>query len=495
MNRAQKPLWINEKTQPGRIEIDGKIYNIGAYQYPQDEESEMNTLGCVLQAGEAGQGNNAFKRLSFMRYDDYYYMRHAIIYRAMVHVFARGDEIDLQSVKAELTAIKRLDTVGGEAYLIQLASRNAVNLESYARAVVRAALGRAIIVAGDVLKDMGGKVLATNLDDLINLLPRAIRDILVRLQTLSEQNTTSLYDALEVFGARLEDELNDDNFEPGIPSGFTNQDKVTLGWRKKKLYAFAAPSGWGKTALLLNWALAALLRGKRLLFITLEMPVEELIERIVAIKARVNYLRLQQRRLSKVERERVAQAMAELSQAITSKAFMIVHLKQPTMQRIETKLIELQFNPGYDLVFIDYIAANTLSGDDMQIDAADEFRLTSHAYKELDRWKTDYDIPLIITTQMNGNWDKRKGKRPGPRDMYYGAAGYFAADVIGFLYHPSLAKGESPDGDAELIYRKNRSGPVGDDYTAMMTWEPEYLTFTAADENPHGMENEDDDNG
>jgi replicative DNA helicase len=432
--------------------------------------------------------------IPYLRYDDMYKMPTGYTFRAIERVHLAGDQIDVRSVITVLKSMNvrdgktLLDIVGGENYLYDLMKGAGVNIQTYARRVVQASLARSILVASDVLGQIGKAGLSSGLTDLQAVVPQAIRDIMVRMHTLSDQNMVNLYDVIDEFTERITSESEDDSYEPGISTGLTNLDKITLGWRKGKLYIFAAPSGWGKTAFLLCEALAALRQGKRVLFISLEMGIDEMLERIMTIIAQVDYTEFQTRKWSTATRNRIPAAAAELKAIRESKAFNLVTFERPTVAQIESKLTELQLNPGYDIVFIDYVGPDTISlAKSTGSDDRDELTKATEFYSALKGWKKDYNIPIVVGAQMNRNWDKRKGKKPVANDLYFGTQGNFATDFLAFIYHEKLVKGDEAETDAaQLVIRKNRSGPNPGDVTALLNWKPEYLTFSTSSEGEWG---------
>jgi replicative DNA helicase len=276
----------------------------------------------------------------------------------------------------------------------------------------------------------------------------------------------------------MEADLANPDYSPGIPTGFAPLDKMIGGWRKNQLYIFAAPPGWGKSAFLLCASLNALKQGRRVLFISLEMPVPDLIERLICIQARVDSARLRQRRaLAADELERIRLASTTLANYEQSQTFIIARLKRPTMTQIRAKIEEYQFNPGFDLIALDYAYVNKIADDERL--AGDENAQMAYIYSELEAIKEDYDAPFLTATQMNQKWDSRKGKRPGETDLMHGSVGRYAADVIGYIYHKALARPDDRTLDrtvAEIIFRKNRYGSrTGICY---LRWEETYTRFS-----------------
>lgn len=492
--RRQRPAWINDRAaHQGFVQLGDKRYPTGADQFRYDEDSERSVLGCILVAGETGNGRTAIQRVGFMHYDDFFVWAHGVIFRAMERVYSRGDEIDLTSVKAELQATRAgnktvLEQIGGEAYLLSLMNVPAVNIETYARNVVRMALRRSLKLSTRVAGDLADSE-NIELDDLLQRVFRMVQDISTRYYAISDQDTHNLYDALDAHQHQVEAELDDDDYRPAMPTGLAKFDNVISGWRRGKMYIFAAPPGWGKTALFLCFALYALQQGHRVLFLSLEMPVEDMISRLICIQAGIDSTRFLNRKLNKPERERMAQAYEELKGYQASRDFIISRLKRPTMEQIRSKVEEYYLNPGIDLVMLDYATAEKI-----QTPHDDGFAAASYIYGELEGMKEDYpESAFIVATQMNSKWDSRKGKRPGETDLYYGTVGYQVADFVGFIFHESKVNRDKPDdGLAEILTRKNRSGR-SNNVATILRWESEFTRFSDAGDKPPLLPKQEDD--
>lgn len=479
-NPAEKPVWINDQTSDrGFLELNGKKYPI-ARSYPYHEESERTLLGCVLLAGEQKNGAVALRQVGFLRHDDFYIWKNGLIFRALEYLFQRGDAIDVLTVKNQLQSMSYagrplLEQIGGEQYLLDIMNVVAMNIDSYGRIIVQYSLRRTIKLNAQIQAELANNS-EMELEEMIASVQKMQQDVAVRVHSLTDKETFTLYDALDEYAGQIEKELSQEDYTPGIPTGFSGIDKALLGWRNGKLYIIAAPPGWGKTALFLKAALNTLRQNKRVLLISLEMPIEEMLDRMICIQGEINSLDYQKRKLTPTQLKSMRDTIAEIKSYRESKSFIISRLSRPTMQQIRSKIDEFLLDPGIDLVIIDYTNVNTISGDD--VGAADEFALASHMYKQLEDMKVHYNLPFIVGTQMNSKWDSKKGKKPGETDLYYGSIGRFAADVIGYIYLPNKVKPLAPKNEAEILFRKNRSGPSGDNISCMLHWQPECTRFS-----------------
>lgn len=482
VQRFKKTVWLNERTAgQGFIELDGKRIQTGN-AFSHDATAERQILGCILAAGETGAGRQAMQRIGYLRYDDFFGWANGLIYRACERVYQNGDEIDFVTVKAELQASLKggktlLELVGGERYLLEVSNVVAVNIEAYANIVIRMAIRRSMKLTARVTADLADNN-DLQLKDLLDKVHQMNMDITIRYQAITDQNTYTLYDRLDEHFKQVDSELDKEDFSPAIKSGIESLDNAITGWRPGLIYIFAAPPGWGKTALLLCIALYALQQGKRVLFISLEMPVDDMISRLVCILAGIDTERFDNRILNPDERQRMNDAYAKLRSYKASKQFIISYMKRPTMNEIEAQIQRHELSPGLDLVIGDYVTVTKIAVPHLE---GNEFGQVSYIYGRIEHMKQDYPhLAFIWATQMNSKWDHRKGKRPGDTDLYYGSVGYQVADYVGYIYHPSRANANTKsDGTAEIITRKNRRGKSAN-VTSIVKWEPEYTRFSSA---------------
>lgn len=473
--QSQKPLWINEKVTP-QITIGDKTYQVGQHQYPHNETAEKDILGGLFALGEVGKANDAIKTIPFLRYDDFYYMRHAYIWRAMERLYLSEQQVDISGVVTELEKRKLLEMVGGQKYLLELSLRTAVNIRTYAERIVLEALNRATMVAGNVLIEIGaGRRL--EIKEFAAELQKAIQDIAIRSQTLTHQNTISIYDALNAYVQSVEEDVENEDYEPGVTTGFTWLDDLLLGWRKRKMYVVAGPSGMGKSAFLGCAALNALHAGKRVLFISTEMERQEILDRFICAEGKIDGTRFQARKLNKAEIQRMREAKDRLQSAEKSQAFMIICMSQPTMREIRSKLDELQFNPGFDVIFLDYAGWNTIS--DGGKFKGNTIAHTGHIFTDLKEIAKGYDIPVVTGCQINRNYAERKDKRPLMTDLSDSGLSEKSADVVMFIHRDAVFQ-KMPEFPtrAEAIVVKNRSGKGGKVSTVYLNYEAEFTLFS-----------------
>lgn len=484
-NTAETTSWLNDKTTSrGSVVIKGKPVALKV-ALPHSEADERMVLGSILSAGLLGKGNESFRQVAAsLKHTDFYFSKHGLIWRSMVKIMEQGGQVDPHTVIEQLRSHSNgtsnlLADVGGERAILELANVRGVNLLSYARSLLRHSLGRETILASKMIETLGAQINMIDLNDFYSQVSLSLRNVQLRMANLSDQERYDVAGNMGNYEAELRNRMNPD-YKPGISTGFTGLDKALIGLRESKLYIFAAPPGWGKTSWLLNLALNVVKQGKKVLFISLEMSYGDMMDRMTCMASGINYTRLQQGSvLDASERRAVFEATAKLGAWTTTGTFTIECLEQPTMNEIEARLVQGKINQAYDAVFIDYIGDDTISAGSEYL-AQNTLKNIMDMYRELKRWKREYNVPFVVASQMNQKWDSRKGKRPGMTDIFFGSGARFAADVIGFIYHEKMALRDNFKDESEIILRKNRSGPAGDEATVLINWDPATQLFSDA---------------
>jgi replicative DNA helicase len=475
--------WINESTAPGILRLDSKLYAADpARLAPFDAEAERATLGGILIAGEVGSGSRAYREVSFLNPKDYFLIAHSYVFRACQRLAERGAEIDAITVASELAAqpmagkpgASLLDEIGGRPFLHKLMNATGGNLGEYARLVARAALRRSLMASCDE-----GKALALNeklsIETVAERAQRALNDVLLRIYALTAANTHNLHSAVGDYAARLQADMAA-NAQVGVTTGYYWLDQYLLGWLGGKFYLVAGRPGMGKTAFMLCSALAALRAGKRVLFFSLEMQLDELIERVISIEARIDSRLLRSRRLNAEQVGQMNEAVRILRERVASKAFTIEIADYPTVGQLRSKLDELRFTPGYDVVFIDYGGWEMVSdGGQFRGNTVPHAGYVAKSFKSIAK---DYGVPVVAGWQASRECENRRDKRPQLSDLSDSSLVEKQADAVMMLFWQARYD-ELPDEPnlVEAIVRKNRSGPGNKHTTVKLYFTPEFTRF------------------
>lgn len=236
-----------------------------------------------------------------------------------------------------------------------------------------------------------------------------------------------------------------DSFSCGFPS---IDKSLGGGLRRGDLIVLGGDVASGKSALALAFAVRASTLGARVAFVTAEMTVERVLERIIAIEARAKVDDLRQGTLDETTRATAGSVAIRLREHLP----IIERIPQGAGVEFIGELVEQP--PVVDLVVVDTLSAlldGARSSDDEIADAA-------RALKEL---ALERDAAVLVTAPLPG-LAPRPDRRPTLDD--FGAAGVVkqTADVVLTLFREDMYE-HSKDiaGATELLIRKNRNGPTG----------------------------------
>jgi len=445
---------------------------------PHNLIAEQSVLGCLmLDYVGCSEGIDKLRR------EDFYSPAHQVIFDAMMGLLEKKDKtIDFVTVVDALTASKKLESVGGIAYLNALndAVPSVANFRQYFDIVKKHSILRKINVAGKGISESS----LSSEDEQITLAEaeKAIFDI-----SRGEENRelTILGVELPSVMERLVTIKNDPTAIFGIKTGFYGIDNLTNGLHKGELVILAARPGIGKTSLGLNMILnAALFGGKKCAVFSLEMSKSQLTQRALCSIAMVSSYKAGRGELNDAEWQRLWQANEVLSGA----NIYIDDNSEITPMEIKRKCMRLKREQGLDFIMVDYLGLMAGSGrkqDNRQVEVAANSRAMKVLSKEL-------EIPVLLLAQLNRNVETRgSGKggstdsRPALHDLRESGAIEQDADIVMFIHMPrsaddsesedeSGAGGNEPT-SAEIILAKHRNGPCG---TIKLAWRKEYTTFT-----------------
>ena len=432
---------------------------------PQNLEAEESVLGAILLENEAI--NQAVEILSA---DDFYREAHRTLFRAMVELSDRNQPVDAITLTDALRAKGKLEEVGGPAYIAELAIRvpTAANVAHYARIVREKAVLRSLAsVATDIAS--GAYDGQSNVDEFLDEAEHRVFEISERrikpaFHSMQELTRDSLK-LIEKLYERKE-------LVTGVPTGFTDLDRITAGLQPSDLIILAARPSMGKTALALNIAAYAATEADPRIgvaFFSLEMSKEQLVLRLLCSEARVDSAKARAGYLGERDFPKLAQAAARLSEAPIfiddSSDISPIVLKAKCRRLIRERESKL------GLVIVDYLQLMRSSrpGESREKEISEISRSLKAMAKEL-------KLPVIALSQLNRQVETRPDRRPLLADLRESGAIEQDADVIAFIYRDEVYKGKESKvpGTAEVIVAKQRNGPTD---TATLTYLREYTRF------------------
>src|SRR5579875_881737 len=416
---------------------------------PQQVEAEQAVLGAMLISPDA-----VAEALEILEPDDFYRAAHQSIFRAMRDVYDAGNPVDVVTVAAALrTRDDALDAVGGAEYLADLAAAmpTALHVVQYAEIVREKALLRRIIAAATHIAEAGYAQEVPAADVLAD----AERAILELGQFQRTRDFTHISDVLQTTFERIEQLYESDGNITGVPTGYSELDRMTSGFQKSDLIIVAARPSVGKTAFALNIAQNVAVRaGVPAAIFSLEMSKDQLVQRMLCAEAYIDGHKLRNGTLDDDDWPKLSMGVSTLGNA----PIYIDDTPGITVPEMRSKLRRLKIEHGLGFVVIDYlqlIHGRRNSGENRQ----QEISEISRSLKQLAR---ELEVPIVALAQLSRSVEQRQDKRPMLSDIRESGSIEQDADIVAFLYRDDYYDPETERQNiVEVIIAKQRNGPTG----------------------------------
>ena len=291
---------------------------------------------------------------------------------------------------------------------------------------------------------------------------------------LNPENKNETKLVLDVLNANYEDIENTSlgNKEQGIRSGFYDFDALTQGLNRGDLIVLGGRPAMGKTSISLNIALNIAERNSfPVCIFSLEMSKEQITYRLMSMDSGIESGRLRTGRLQQDEWPVLAKSIENIGRRkiyINDKSS--ISIKE--IQDICSTIKDQSKNKKLGLIVIDFVQLMEL--DQTSLDLSRDDELTKIAIK-LKKLAIELDVPLLVTSQLEREIERRNNKRPMLSDIRDTTALEGFADIITMIYRDEYYEPETEDrGITELITCKHRNGPVG---TVKLLFEPQFTRF------------------
>ena len=413
---------------------------------PQNVEAEEAVLGALLIDSES-----IAKVAPFLRPQDFYRERNRTIYEVRVELYNRHEPGDFVTMCDELERRGKLEDVGGASYLTSLinAVPTSVHVEYYARIVERCSIMRRLIGAAGQIAAIGYEE-PTDVDSALDKAEQILFGISQRRLT---QDVVPLHMALKEYFDQI-DFLHQHKGEIfGVPMGFRDLDVMLGGLHASDLVIIAGRPAVSKTSFALSIARnAAVKHSATVAIFSLEMSVEQLVQRLLCMEASVDSQRLRTGFIDEYEWHRISQSFGVLSEA----PIFIDDTASISTMEIRTKARRLKAEHDLQLIVIDYLQLMQGRGLENRVQEVSEI---SRGLKGLAR---ELDVPVIALSQLSRAVESRADHRPMLSDLRESGSIEQDADIVMFIHREELY---NPNTDkkniAEVMIAKHRNGPVG----------------------------------
>lgn len=409
---------------------------------PHSVEAEEAVIGSILINPDA-----YYDVAQFLRGEDFYIHRNRFIWEAINRLHEQRTPVDFLTLTEELDRAGQLAEIGGPAYLTGMINQVPTSLHavSYAHIIEQTAVRRRMLEAANKVAKLAfeeGSALDTVLDESEKAIFAVSDRLLAHDVKPFSQVLSELYDQVELRSQ------NAGLF--GVPTGFTDLDRILQGMQPSDLLIVAGRPGMGKTSLLLSIVkYAAQAHKKHIAVFTLEMSSEQLAQRLVAQETGIDMQRMRSGKLEEEEWPLFTHAVEVLGDV----RLFLDDTPAITPLQMRSKCRRLHMEYELDLIVVDYL--QLMSGGGRFENRVQEVSYISRQLKVLAR---DLNVPVLAAAQLSRAVEQRADKHPILSDLRESGSIEMDADVVMFLYRPE-------DGDSsnkvEVIVAKHRNGPTG----------------------------------
>ena len=392
--------------------------------------------------------------------EHFYVEANARVFYVILELAAKGQPVDVLTIKDHLERRQELESCGGDAYLADLvgAVPTSANVKHYAEIVrERYILRQLLSVCSDVTRDVYEET-AMAVNEHLDIAEKNILAIAESFNR-SRPSFSRMSDLMLETYKELEERYAQKKLVTGVPTGFDDLDKMTAGMQRGDLIIIAGRPSMGKTAFSMNLAQNSSLRGEEgkgvVAVFSLEMSTQQIAMRMLACEARVDMSNLRTGRFTADDWRKLASASGSLAES----SIFVDDTPAISVMELRSKCRRLKREAkGLDLVLIDYI--QLMSGRASADNRAQEVSEISRSLKGLAK---ELNVPVIALSQLNRSLEQRADKRPVMSDLRESGAIEQDADVIMVIYRDEVYnKKPENEGLAEIIIAKQRNGPIGD---------------------------------
>src|SRR5216684_6736761 len=422
---------------------------------PHSVDAEQGVLGSMLISPR-----DAIAECVEKINEEYFYVpAHQTIYNVLVDLWNTGQAIDLITFTQVLRDRNLLEGVGGAAFVTSLFTfvPTAANVGYYLDIVRDKYILRSIIAASteSVRRAFEEQEEVNDLLDEVEQRIFAVGEDRFKGQMLSmKEQVMSTLESIEKL-------FENKGAITGVSTGFRDFDKLTSGLHSSEMIVIAARPSMGKTALAMNIAEHAAIQLKLPVAIfSLEMSAQQLVQRMLCSRARVNLAKTRDGFLSEADFPRLTNAASKLAEA---KIF-IDDTASLTILELRAKARRLKAQQDVQLIIVDYLqllrSTSRRAQDNRQLEISEISAGLKGLAKEL-------KIPIIVVAQLNRQPEQRAGGKPRLSDLRESGSIEQDADLVGLLVRPELYEEDDEvraekSGEAEFIIAKQRNGPVGE---------------------------------
>lgn len=420
---------------------------------PHNTEAEESVLGSVLL------DKSVLAPLAeILRPEDFYRERNGVVWRAMLDLLERQIPVDYLLLMDELERSGKMTASGGAPYVAGLmtAVPTPIHAEHYARIVAHCSVMRRLISAGGKISTLGFE---NRVSDAAEAVDRALGIVQeVMSTTKAGQGPAPLGPALDAYVGYMEAvEAGDPSASTSVPTGMTDLDAILGGgMQRSDLIVVGARPSIGKTSAALNVLLSvAKANGAGLMF-SLEMPMRQIVGRLLALESGVEATTIRQGVYTDVQVRRIGLAINSLR----TRRIYVDEQESLTVTQIRERARKLHEQEPLDFIIVDHLQLVQVAGRSREQNRTEQLGEITRQLKNMAR---ELEVPVMALSQLSRAVENRPGKKiPELRDLRESGSSEQDADVVAFLYRESYYDPDTErQGLLDVIVAKHRNGRTG----------------------------------
>jgi replicative DNA helicase len=433
---------------------------------PYSLDAEQSVLGSIIIDPEC------FDDVAqIVKVDDFYLEIHREIYSAMMDFKMQSKPVDVVTLVNSLVSNGVYEDEGSARAYIKLLVDiipSSANVKDYAKIVFDKSVLRRLIEAADLIQ----KDAYAEGDKVENIVDVAEKRIFEIASNNEKRDFVHIRDVIVQTYNHLSELQNDDSDEKlGLKTGYSDLDKVVVGFGKGDLVIVGARPGVGKTSFCLNLATSiAKKSGKSVCIFSLEMSNEQLVSRIIASEALVDSKKLRTGKLEPRDWDNIANAASTLSETN-------IYIDDTTNIAITAMKAKLRRIKNLGLVVVDYLQLMESEKGRKDGSRVNEIGEISRGLKIMAK---ELNVPVITCSQLSRGTEKEKERKPMLSDLRDSGSIEQDADMVIFLSRDYYGNDPDKANLVDVIVAKNRHGELG---TVQMSWLGQFTKFSSLEEN------------
>ncbi|RZK50168.1 MAG: replicative DNA helicase [Pedobacter sp.] len=453
-NDSPNPNKTNMSTRKSRLTQN---FNNHGKIPPQATDLEEAVLGALMLEKDA-----LSSVIDILKPEVFYAEAHKKIFESIQTLFQKSKPVDILTVTAEMRQQGTLELIGGAYYITNLTNRvaSAANIEFHARIISQKYIQRELIrISSEIITNA-----YEDTTDIFDLLDHAEKNLFDIAQNNLRRDTQKMDEIIKQSLATLEELRTKTDGLTGVPSGFTDLDRITGGWQKSDLVIIAARPAMGKTAFVLSCARNAAVDFKKpVVVFSLEMSSVQLVNRLISGETEIDQEKIRKGNLAEWEWQQLHSKIGALTEA----PLLIDDTPALNIFEFRAKCRRLKSQYDIQMIIIDYLQLMHGKGEGGGGNREQEIGSISRALKSVAK---ELDVPVLALSQLSRAVENRPGqhgKRPLLSDLRESGSIEQDADMVLFLYRPEYygitedENGRSQAGVGEVIIAKHRNGETG----------------------------------